>query len=73
MQPLVSLVFYNLPSLYPPSFRFVRIMTEHGLLLHNPSQDGATPVFIASQKGHSSIVDLLLGHEADPNIAMNVS
>ena len=48
-------------------------MTEHGLLLHNPSQDGATPVFFASQKGHSSIVDLLLGHEADPNIAMNVS
>ena len=72
MQPLVSLIFYNLPSLYPPSL-LVRIMTEHGLLLHNPSQDGATPVFIASQKGHSSIVDLLLGHEADPNIAMNVS
>ena len=37
------------------------------------SQDGATPLWMASQNGHSSIVDLLLRHGGDPNIADEVS
>ena len=36
------------------------------------SQDGATPL-MASQEGHSTIVDLLLRHGGDPNIADEVS
>ena len=35
-------------------------------------QDGSTPLWYASQNGHSIIVDLLLSHGADPNTANNV-
>ena len=37
------------------------------------SQDGQTPLFFASEKGYSAIVDTLLKNKADPNIAQNVS
>ena len=37
------------------------------------SQDGATPLWMASQNGHSTIVDLLMRHGGDPNIADEVS
>ena len=36
-------------------------------------QDGATPLFMASQNGHASVVDVLLRHGADPNLADHVS
>ena len=36
-------------------------------------QDGATPLFMASQNGHTNVVDVLLRHGADPNLADHVS
>ena len=36
-------------------------------------QNGATPLFMASQDGHVSIVDILLRNGADPNLAQTVS
>ena len=36
-------------------------------------QDGATPLYMASQDGHTTTVDVLLRNGADPNIATNVS
>ena len=36
-------------------------------------QDGGTPLYMASQNGHTSVVDILLRHGADPNIATTVS
>ena len=37
------------------------------------SQDGVTPLIIASQKGHSDVVNILLRNGADVNLALNVS
>ena len=36
-------------------------------------QDGTIPLYMASQKGHVSIVDILLRNGADPNLADTVS
>ena len=36
-------------------------------------QEEGTPLFVASQNGHSATVDVLLRCGADPNIARNVS
>ena len=36
-------------------------------------QDGGTPLYMASQEGHVSIVDILLRNGADPNLAETVS
>ena len=36
-------------------------------------QDGTTPLFMASQNGHTNVVDVLLRHGADPNLADHVS
>ena len=36
-------------------------------------QDGATPLFMASQNDHKSVVDVLLRHGADPDLADIVS
>ena len=36
-------------------------------------QDGVTPLFMASQNGHKSVVDVLLRHGADPNLPKTVS
>ena len=35
-------------------------------------QDGVTPLFMASQDGHTSVVDVLLRHGADPNLPKTV-
>ena len=43
------------------------------LSLHSHSQNGATALFVASQNGHTSTVDVLLRNGADPNIAKKVS
>ena len=37
------------------------------------SQDGATPLNIASQEGHTKVVDVLLKNGADPNLSNAVS
>ena len=37
------------------------------------SQDGGTALYMASQNGHTSTVDVLLGNGADPNIVTRVS
>ena len=36
-------------------------------------QTGATALFMASQNGYKSVVDVLLRHGADPNLATTVS
>ena len=36
-------------------------------------QDGASSLTVASQNGHTGVVDVLLRHGADPNIASTVS
>ena len=37
------------------------------------TQDGATPLFIASQNGHSDVVNIILiRNRADINLALNV-
>ena len=42
--------------------------------VHCLSQDGATPLFMASQKGHSDIVTILIrSGGVNINMAMNVS
>ena len=42
-------------------------------LIHDhPTQDGATPLFIASQNGHSDIVNTLIRNGADINQPLNV-
>ena len=42
------------------------------LLTYSPSQDGVTPLYMASQEGHTTTVDVLLRQGADPNIANKV-
>ena len=41
--------------------------------LSTVSQDDATPVFVASQEGHTQVVDILIRNGADPNLADTVS
>lgn len=55
-------VFYNMLS-----FAFNVLFTAHF------QQDGGTPLFMASQNGHTTTVDVLLSHGANPNIAAQVS
>ena len=35
---------------------------------NSPSQDGTTPLFVASQNGHTGTVNILLANGADVNI-----
>ena len=37
------------------------------------SQDGKTPLYAASSRGHTDVMRLLLGNKADPNISDKVS
>ena len=37
------------------------------------SQNRCTPLYIASQEGHTGVVELLLQHNAEPNISDEVS
>ena len=37
-----------------------------------PTQDSATPLYIASEKGHRAIVNILIRNGADINLARNV-
>ena len=41
--------------------------------LSTDSQDGVTALFMASETGHTSVVDALLKNGADPNLARTVS
>ena len=41
--------------------------------MHFPlTQDGATPLFIASERGHSDVVNILIRNGADVNKSMEV-
>ena len=44
---------------------------DNVVLIH--VQDGATPLYIASWKGHGAVVKLLLDHHADVSISKKVS
>ena len=40
---------------------------------HPPcTQNGASPLYVASQEGHTEVVDMLLSSGADPNLATKV-
>ena len=41
-------------------------------ILSSTGQDGASPLYIASQNGHTQIVELLLRKGADPNLTRTV-
>ena len=41
-------------------------------ILSSTAQDGVSPLFIASQNGHTQIVELLLRKGADPNLTRTV-
>ena len=41
-------------------------------ILSSTAQNGTSPLFIASQKGHTQIVELLLRKGADPNLTRTV-
>ena len=43
------------------------------LLIHVHVQDGMTPLYIASRKGHGAVVKLLLEQHADVSISKTVS
>ena len=47
----------------------INMLTIHLFLV---LQDGFTPLYVASDNGHTSIVDVLLRHGADPNLALTV-
>ena len=48
----------------------VTLLLQHGADADKATtDDGSTPLFMASQEGHTDVVTLLLEHVADPNIA----
>ena len=48
-------------------------MSSHYLFVYYPlTQDGATPLYIASEKGHDDVVNTLLKNGARINLARNV-
>ena len=52
------------------------ILTIHYEYMHDlfiVFQNGATPLYMASQNGHTNVVDVLLRQGADPNLATHVS
>ena len=53
-----------------PVHTILLILIAH---LSSTLQDGYTPLYVASQNGHTSIVDVLLRNGADPNLALTVS
>ena len=49
------------------------MVTGTRIYMHFPlTQDGATPLFIASQKGHIEVVNILIRNEANINLAKKV-
>ena len=42
------------------------------MIVSSTTQDGLSPLYVASQEGHTDIVDILLKHGADPNLACTV-
>ena len=49
----------------------IPVFTYH--ILSSTIQDGDTPLYYASQEGHTSIVEVLLRNGANPNLATTVS
>ena len=44
------------------------IITKFLFCVKNPFQDGCSPLFVASLKGHTDVVDLLVKEGADVNL-----
>ena len=54
-------------------YMFLYIVGDGNLYMHLPlTQDGATPLFMASQNGRSDVVNILIRNGADVNMAANV-
>ena len=54
---------------------FLYIVGDGNWYMHFPLkqlQDGATPLFAASQNGHSDVVNILIRNGADVNLSLNV-
>ena len=44
-----------------------------GIYMHFPlTQNGSTPLYIASENGHSDVVNILIGNGADVNLVEEV-
>ncbi|XP_064627531.1 inactive serine/threonine-protein kinase TEX14-like [Lineus longissimus] len=41
---------------------------QRGIKVDAKNEDGQTPLFLACLEGHESVIDLLLRHDADPNL-----
>jgi serine/threonine-protein phosphatase 6 regulatory ankyrin repeat subunit B len=48
----------------------VERLLEGGAIINYQRPDGVTPVYMASQNGHTSVVDVLLRHGTDPNLPL---
>ena len=70
-RPVTSMYFTTfIADMYHSDINYCKLFSIH---LFDGIQDGFTPLYMASQGGHTSVVDILLRHGADPNLATTVS
>lgn len=51
----------------------VKVLVEHGATVNIQSQNGFTPLYMAAQENHDSVVRFLLSHGANQSLATEVS
>ena len=52
---------------------YMYLMMVTGIYMHFPlTQDGISPLYVASKNGHSDVVNILIRNGGDVNMAANV-
>ena len=51
----------------------VRLLVQHGAAVNVQSQNGFTPLYMAAQENHDSVVKFLLSNGANQSLATEVS